>query len=57
MIINHEFLVWMSKSVGLFYLLFLSLAVVVYAYWPANKPRFDRAARSIVDDKVDAPWG
>jgi cytochrome c oxidase cbb3-type subunit 4 len=33
---THETLVWFSKSYGLFYLLGLSLIVVVYAYWPSN---------------------
>ena len=56
MTIDHELLVWLSKSIGLFYLLFLSLAVVLYAYWPSNKKRFDHAAQSIVDDGEDVPW-
>jgi cytochrome c oxidase cbb3-type subunit 4 len=48
--IDHDTTVWFSKSFGLFYLLGLSLAVVVYAYWPANRKRFDRAAKSIFRD-------
>ena len=51
----HDFLVGLSKSFGLFYLLALSLAVLVYACWPSNKQRFDSAARSILDDE-DKPW-
>ena len=39
----------MSKSYGLFYLIFLSVVVVVYAYWSANKAGFDAAARSTLD--------
>ena len=46
MTVDHDFLVGMSKSFGLFYLIMLSVAVVAYAYWPTNKSRFDRAAQS-----------
>jgi cytochrome c oxidase cbb3-type subunit 4 len=55
MSIDHDFLVAMSKSFGLFYLLIFSLAVIAYAYRPANKTRFDRAAQSILGDE-DKPW-
>ncbi|KRR20803.1 cytochrome C oxidase Cbb3 [Bradyrhizobium lablabi] len=55
MSIEHDFLVGVSKSFGLFYLLALSAAVLVYAYWPSNKKRFDSAARSILRDE-DKPW-
>jgi cytochrome c oxidase cbb3-type subunit IV len=55
MSITHDFLVGFSKSFGLFYLLALSAAVVVYAYWPSNKERFDEAAHSILADE-DKPW-
>lgn len=53
MSLDHDVLVWFSKSFGLFYLIALSLIVVVYAYWPSNKKRFDRAAKAILldDDK------
>ncbi|MFC4272659.1 CcoQ/FixQ family Cbb3-type cytochrome c oxidase assembly chaperone [Sneathiella chungangensis] len=52
---EHEMLVGFAKSYGLFYLLALSLLVLVYTYWPSNKKPFDRAARSIIDDE-DRPW-
>ncbi len=52
---DHGFAVWFSKSFGLFYLMALSLAVVVYAYWPSNKTRFDDAASSVLSED-DAPW-
>ena len=55
MSVDHDFLVGMSKSFGLFYLIMLSVAVVAYAYWPTNKSRFDRAAQSILCDE-DKPW-
>ena len=53
--IDHGTLVWFSKSFGLFYLIGLSLAVVVYVYWPSNKKRFDHASESILHDE-DRPW-
>lgn len=56
MSVTHDFLVGFSKSFGLFYLLALSAAVVVYAYWPSNKQRFDQAAHSILADE-DKPYG
>jgi cytochrome c oxidase cbb3-type subunit IV len=55
MSIAHDFLVGFSKSFGLFYLLALSAAVLVYASWPSNKKRFDHAAQSILCDE-DKPW-
>jgi cytochrome c oxidase cbb3-type subunit 4 len=62
---DNDFMVWFSKSFGLFYLIALSLGVLVYAFWPSNKKRFDDAAQSILDheDKPhkdrslkDRPW-
>jgi cytochrome c oxidase cbb3-type subunit 4 len=29
--------------------------VLVYTFWPANRKRFDRAKRSILDQE-DRPW-
>ena len=34
---DNDFVVWFSKSFGLFYLIALSIIIVVYAYWPSNK--------------------
>ncbi|GLS41733.1 FixQ3 nitrogen fixation protein [Mesorhizobium tianshanense] len=53
--IDHDTLVALSKSWGLFYLFAFFLAVIVYAFWPSNKKRFDRAKRSILD-RDDKPW-
>lgn len=47
---SHETALWLSKVGGLFYLIFMSVIVVVYAYWPANKANFDRAAHVILDE-------
>ena len=46
---DNDLTVWFSKSFGLFYLIALSIAVLVYAFWPSNKKRFDDAAQSILD--------
>jgi cytochrome c oxidase cbb3-type subunit IV len=53
--IDHDTLVMLSKSFGLFYLIALSIGVVLYAYWPSNQKRFDRAAESVIEDE-DTPW-
>jgi cytochrome c oxidase cbb3-type subunit 4 len=45
---DNDFVVWFSKSFGLFYLIALSIIIVVYAYWPSNKKQFDEAAQSIL---------
>jgi cytochrome c oxidase cbb3-type subunit IV len=54
---DNDFMVWFSKSFGLFYLIALSLGVLVYAFWPSNKKRFDEAAQSILgqEDRPDKP--
>lgn len=52
--IDHATLVAFAKSYGLFYLILLSIVVLVYTYWPSNKKRFDQAAQSILDDE-DGP--
>jgi len=54
MAIDHDTLIWFSKTFGLFYLIALSIAAVGYACWPANKARFDHAANSILHGE-DAP--
>ena len=48
---DHDFTVWFSKSFGLFYLIALSIIIVAYAFWPSNKKRFDKAAKSILGDE------
>lgn len=55
MTIDHEMLVGFAKSYGLFYLLCLSILVLVYSFWPSNKKPFDHAAKSIIEDE-DRPW-
>jgi cytochrome c oxidase cbb3-type subunit IV len=53
--VDHGTLVWFSQTFGLFYLIGLSVIVAIYAYWPSNKQRFDRAANAILDEE-DRPW-
>lgn len=55
MTLDHDILVWFSKSFGLFYLLAMSLVVLVYAYWPSNKKLFEHAAQAILQDD-DKPY-
>jgi cytochrome c oxidase cbb3-type subunit IV len=45
---DNDFVVWFSKSFGLFYLIALSIVILGYAYWPSNKKQFDEAAQSIL---------
>lgn len=51
---NHEFLVAFSKSWGLFYLIGMTVAVMVYTFWPSNRRRFDDAKRSVLE-REDEP--
>ena len=54
---THDTLVAVSKSWGLFYLIGLSIAVLIYALWPSNRTRFDEAKTSILteDDPPEQP--
>ena len=56
MTLDHETLTYWAKSFGLFYLVAMSVGVLVYAFWPSNKKAFDKAAKSIVSDEEDRPW-
>ncbi|MEX6634554.1 cbb3-type cytochrome c oxidase subunit 3 [Hyphococcus lacteus] len=47
--IDHNTLVLFAKSFGLFYMMAVFACVVVYACWPSNQSKFDRAARSILE--------
>ncbi len=53
--LDHDTLVAISKSWGLFYLMGFFLCVVAYAFWPSNRQRFTRAKTSILD-REDKPW-
>ncbi len=53
--INHETLVAFARSWGLLYLMAFFAVVLVYAFWPSNRQRFDRAKNSILEEE-DRPW-
>lgn len=53
--LSHDTVVGFSKSWGLLYLMGFFLCVIVYAFWPSNRKRFDRAKKSILD-RDDKPW-
>jgi cytochrome c oxidase cbb3-type subunit 4 len=53
--LDFDTLAAFAESYGLFYLLALMLGVLVYAYWPSNRKRFEGAAASILEDE-DRPW-
>jgi len=48
--IDHNLLVFLAKTLGLFYFIAMSVVVVIYVYWPSNSEQFDRAAHSIIDN-------
>ena len=47
--ITHDALVVFAKTFGLFYLIALSVGVLVYVYWPSNRGKFDKAAQAILE--------
>jgi cytochrome c oxidase cbb3-type subunit 4 len=53
---DHDTLVGFSKSFGLFYLIALSIGVLAYTFWPANRKRFEKAAVDVVAETEDRPW-
>ncbi|MEJ1160423.1 cbb3-type cytochrome c oxidase subunit 3 [Prosthecomicrobium sp. N25] len=53
--LDHDTLVAISKSWGLFYMMGFFLCVVAYAFWPRNRERFRQAKTSILE-RNDEPW-
>lgn len=53
--LEHETLVAIAKSWGLFYLIALSVGVLAYTFWPGNRKRFEHAKNSIMNDE-NGPW-
>ena len=43
---TYEMLARFAQSAGTAYFFLLFLAMLAYAFWPANKERFDDAART-----------
>ncbi len=46
--ISHDTLVFVAQTFGLFYLIALSIGVLVYVYWPSNRTKFKHAAEAIL---------
>ncbi|RVV96714.1 cbb3-type cytochrome c oxidase subunit 3 [Mesobaculum littorinae] len=49
--ITHALTAAIAKSFGLFYLIAFSAGITAYAFWPSLGRRFDKAAKSILDDE------
>lgn len=47
---DHDVLVAFAKSWGLFLFIAMFICVLIYAYWPSNKKKFDEVGKSILDD-------
>jgi len=43
----------LAGLLGLLIFIGLFVSVSVYALWPNNRDKFDRAARSVIDDTYD----
>lgn len=52
---DHDTLVFIAKSWGLFYLIAGAIGVLIYTFWPKNRRNFERAKNSIMNDE-DGPW-
>lgn len=50
----HEFLLLLSKTVGLLLLVVMFLGAAWYAYRPKNKARHEAAGRSVLDKELEA---
>jgi cytochrome c oxidase cbb3-type subunit 4 len=49
--VDHDTMVAFAKTFGLLYLIALSIGIAAYAFWPSLGKRFDRAAKSVLDDE------
>lgn len=50
---THDILVYLSKTVGLIWLMGFFLLVVIRAYGPSRRQAYDAAARSILQGEGD----
>ncbi|NMA99202.1 MAG: cbb3-type cytochrome c oxidase subunit 3 [Phyllobacteriaceae bacterium] len=48
---DYETLTAFAKSWGLFYLLAMTAAVLVYTFWPKNQKKFDAAKTSVLREE------
>ena len=51
---THDLLVYLSKTVGLIWLMGFFLIVVIRTYSPSRRATYEAAARSILPDGEDA---
>ncbi|MCB1386843.1 MAG: cbb3-type cytochrome c oxidase subunit 3 [Nitratireductor sp.] len=51
---THDLLVYLSKTVGLIWLMGFFVVVIIRAYSPARRTTYEAAARSILPDGEDA---
>jgi cytochrome c oxidase cbb3-type subunit 4 len=47
---TYETLAEFARSWGVIYLMALFIGACVYAFWPRNKTKFDKAARMPLDE-------
>ena len=52
---SYESVASISQVVALLFFIALFIAVLVYAFWPGNKKRFDEAARLPLEDDDPEP--
>ena len=46
---TYETVAAISQSAVLIFFILFFIAVLVYAFWPANQARFDRAAQAVLE--------
>jgi len=56
MSIDHNTLVALAKSGGLFYFIAFSIGVLVYTFWPSNRAKFDQSKHNVLEWE-DQPAG
>lgn len=42
---TYKLLAWFAQTWGLLYFVTVFFAVLIYAFWPSNKKKFDQASR------------
>lgn len=52
----HDTVLVFSKTWGAVYLFVFFWIVVLWTYWPANRKKFEDAARQPMEDMEDKPW-
>ncbi|HPE29544.1 MAG TPA: cbb3-type cytochrome c oxidase subunit 3 [Parvularculaceae bacterium] len=50
MTLDHETLTAFAKTYGLIYMMIVFFGALIYALWPANQSKFDKAASSILEE-------